>query len=81
MFATGAKAMPEQHDAQQKTLKITSLSVAEIAKVLSSASGRQITEEQVREVAERGGLIKPDGTINLLEYVAFLAGELVRAGG
>ena len=58
-----------------KPLKITALSIDEVAKVLSSASGRQITEEQVREVAERGGLVKPDGTISLLDYGAFLIQE------
>ena len=55
-----------------KPLKITALSIAEVAKVLSSASGRQITEEQVREIAEHGSLVKPDGTLSPLEYTAFL---------
>jgi len=68
--------MPEQHHSQQKSLKITALTAAEIAKVLSSASGRQITKEQVREVAEQGNLVRPDGTISLLEYTAFLVREL-----
>ena len=60
----------------QKPLKITALTVAETARVLASAYGRRVTEEQVREVAEKGGLIRPDGTINLLEYTAFLVREL-----
>ncbi|HUU97572.1 MAG TPA: hypothetical protein VM487_17695 [Phycisphaerae bacterium] len=64
-----------------KPLKITALSLAEVARVLSSASGRQITEEQVRDLAERGNLLKPDGTISLIEYTAFLAREIVRGGG
>jgi len=68
--------MPEQNDPQQKSLKITALSVAEIAKILSSASGRQITEEQVREIVEHGNLVKPDGTVSLIEYTAFLVREL-----
>jgi len=76
MSATGAKIMPEQNDTQQKSLKITALSVAEIAKVLSSASGRQITEEQVSEIVEHGNLVKPDGTVSLIEYTAFLVREL-----
>jgi len=58
-----------------KPLKITALSIAEVAKVLSSASGRQVTEEQVREIAERAGIIKPDGKISLLAYTAFLIQE------
>ena len=59
-----------------KPLKITALTVAEMARVLASASGRQITEDEVRSIAEGGGLIHADGTINLLEYTAFLVGEL-----
>jgi len=59
-----------------KPLKITALSISDVAKVLSSASGRQITEEQVREIAEQGNLLKPDGRINLIEYAAFLIREL-----
>ncbi|HUW31946.1 MAG TPA: hypothetical protein VM223_10065 [Planctomycetota bacterium] len=59
-----------------RPLKITALSTAEVAKVLSSASGRHITEEQVRAIAQCGELIKPDGTISLLEYTAFLVREM-----
>ena len=61
-----------------KPLKITALSTAEVAKVLSSASGRQITEEQVREIAEQGELLRPDGTISLLDYTAFLIEEYAK---
>ena len=57
-------------------LRITSLTVADAAKVLSSAYGRRIDEEHVRQIAERGGLIRPDDTINLLEYTAYLVREL-----
>ena len=59
-----------------RPLKITALSIAEVAKVLSSASGRQITEEQVRTIAVCGNLEKADGTISLLEYTAFLVREM-----
>jgi len=68
-----------QRDETSKSLKITAVSVVDAAKVLASAYGRRVTEQQVREVAERGGLIGPDGMINLLEYVAFLVREV--AGG
>jgi hypothetical protein len=56
--------------------RITALSVEDLAKVLSTASGRQISEEQVRQIAEDGELLHADGTINLLEYVAFLVKEV-----
>jgi len=61
-------------------LKITALSIADAAKVLASAYGRKVTEDQVRHVAEAGGLIRPDGTISLLEYTAFLAKGVTNAG-
>ncbi|MBI1371815.1 MAG: hypothetical protein GC159_03520 [Phycisphaera sp.] len=59
-----------------KPLKTTAISVADAATALSSAFGRRVTEEQVRVVAEAGGLIRGDDTINLLDYVAFLVGEV-----
>jgi len=57
-------------------LALTALKVADVAKILASAYGRRITEDQVREAAERGNLIRADGTINLIQYVAFLAKEV-----
>ena len=33
-------------------------------------------DEALREVAEAGGLLRADGTINLLEYVAYLVREV-----
>jgi hypothetical protein len=56
-------------------VKITALTIAQAAKILSTAYNRRITEEQVRRIAEAGNLLRADGTLNLLEYVAFLARE------
>ncbi|MCC6578923.1 MAG: hypothetical protein IT440_00655 [Phycisphaeraceae bacterium] len=63
-------------DEPTKSLKITAISVADAAKVLASAYGRRVTEEQVRAVAEAGELLRGDDTINLLDYVAFLVREV-----
>ena len=68
-------------DGQGGKLQITAISVADAAKVLASAYGRRVTEEQVREIAERGGLIRADDTINLLEYVAYLVKEMAHGPG
>ncbi len=46
-----------------------------LALLLTNAGKRLITEEQVRIVAEMGDLISPNGTINLIQYAAFLAKE------
>ena len=70
-----AKTASPAHDG----LRITAISTADAARVLSAASGRRITEEQIREVAERGGLLRADGTLSLLEYTAYLVKEM--AGG
>jgi len=56
------------------------LTVADAARALSSASGREITEDQVRMFAEHGELIANDDTINLIEYVAFLVREVAKGG-
>lgn len=63
-------------DEPSKSLRITAISVADATKVLASAYGRRVTEEQVRAVAEAGELLRADGTINLLDYVAFLVREV-----
>jgi len=59
-------------------LNISALSVPDAAKILASAYGRQVTEAQVREVAEDGDLIRADGTINLIQFAAFLAKAVTR---
>ena len=62
------------------SLKITAIPVADAARILASAFGRQIPPEQVRAIAESGDLIRADDTINLLEYTAYLIHELSREG-
>ena len=68
-------------DEQPQKLQITAISVADAAKVLASAYGRRVTEAQVRAVAEAGGLVRADDTINLLEYVAYLVREVAHGRG
>ncbi len=58
------------------SLKITAISVADAARILATACGRRVTAEQVAEVVEAGGLARADGTFSLIEYVAYLAGEV-----
>ena len=71
--------MTDMHEDRQ-TLRITALSVADVARILAAAYGRHVSEEDVRLVAESGALLRPDGTVNLLEYVGFLAREVSNAG-
>jgi len=59
-----------------ESLKITALTPAQAAKILAAAHKRRIDAEQVREVAEEAQLLRADGTFSLIEYVAYLAGEV-----
>ncbi len=59
-----------------KTIKITALTVAQMAKLLSNSAQKKITEDDIRQIAANAGLLRADDTINLLEYTAFLAGEV-----
>ncbi len=59
-----------------RPLEITAMKPADLATVLSSAYRRKITEQQVLAVAKAGNLSATDGTINLIGYTAFLAGEV-----
>ncbi|HQI08645.1 MAG TPA: hypothetical protein PLX18_12400 [Anaerohalosphaeraceae bacterium] len=63
----------------QKTVKITALTVEELAKLLSQAGRKAISGQDVLAIAEAAGIIHPGGMINLIEYTAFLAKEV--AGG
>ncbi len=59
-----------------ESLKITALTLSQAAKILASAYRRRIDAEQVREVVEEAQLLRADGTFSLIEYVAYLAGEV-----
>ena len=64
----------------KKPLEITAMKPSDLATVLSSAFRRKVTEEQVIEIAEAGNLLAVDGTINLIHYTAYLAGEVSLGG-
>ena len=62
-----------------KSIKITALSPQEAAQLLTQAARRAISADDVRAIAETAGILSADGTLNLIEYTAFLALEV--AGG
>jgi len=62
-----------------KPVKITALTADELATLLSQARRRAISGQDVLAIAEAGGIIAPDGTINLIDYTAYLVQEV--AGG
>ncbi len=67
-------------DGSSQPLEIKALRPADLAALLSSAYRRKITEAQVLKVAQAGNLLSGDGTINLLQYTAYLAGEVGARG-
>lgn len=62
----------------KESFKLTALTADELAKLLSQASRRAISGQDVLAIAETAG-IADSGTINMIEFTAFLAGEV--AGG
>lgn len=55
-----------------ESLNIKSLPPESLAKILSAAYRRNITVEQIVEIATEGGLLSDAQTINLLEFTAYL---------
>lgn len=62
-----------------KPVKLTALSADELARILSQASRRAISAKDVLAIAKTAGIVSGDGTINLIEYTAYLSKEV--AGG
>lgn len=60
----------------KQRIKITAISIDQLVRLLSSASSRKISADDIRIVAENPGITNADGTVNLIAYTAFLAGEL-----
>ena len=61
-----------------KPVKITALTADELATLLSQAGRRAISGHDVLAIAEGAGIIAPGGTINLVDYTAYLAQEITR---
>ena len=57
-------------------LRLTALTVDQVAKVLSSAGARRITEEMIGVDIDAGAPVNPDGTINLVHYASWLVREM-----
>jgi molybdenum cofactor biosynthesis enzyme len=58
-----------------KPIKITALTPEELALLLSRASRRNISGQDVLSIAETAGIVSAAGTINLIAFTAFLAKE------
>jgi hypothetical protein len=56
-------------------LNPASLSVEDLARLLSAAGGRPVTAEQVRADLDAGAPLGRDGRMNLVHYAAWLVRE------
>jgi len=59
-------------------MKITALSLADLAALLSRVGGKPVTAEMIRADIDAGAPANPDGTMNLIHYTAWLVKECAR---
>jgi hypothetical protein len=74
--------MPPTGSSQPNNAPINpgSLTVAEVARLLSAGGGKKVTPEQVQADLDAGAPANANGTINLVHYTAWLLRE-VQSGG
>jgi len=58
-------------------LKITAISVSDLAKLLKQAGSRHVSEAAIKKDIEKGAPVNSDRTINLIYYAAWLLKEEV----
>ena len=69
-----------QDDSQKSanSLRLDSMTPQQAAKIFSHVYGQNITEQQVRDIATAGELLRPDDTFNLIHYCAYIVKEMGR---
>jgi DNA integrity scanning protein DisA with diadenylate cyclase activity len=58
-------------------LKITAISVSDLVKLLKQAGSRHVSEAAIQKDIDAGAPVNSDGTINLINYTAYLLKEEV----
>jgi hypothetical protein len=61
-------------------LNPTALPVADAARLLSASGGQRVTAEMIQADIEAGAPTNGDGTINLVQYAAWLVKEMANRG-
>ena len=69
---------PNADGRQGPTLNPQALRLDVLARILSASGGRQVSVEMLEADVEDGAPTNPDGTINLVNYAAWLVGEMGR---
>jgi len=62
------------------SLNPTALPIDVAAKILSKAGGRAVSEDMLHNDTDAGAPTNPDGTLNLVNYAAWLIKELSQRG-
>lgn len=58
----------------------TSLTIEELARLLTAAGGKTVTAEMLRQDIDAGAPVGKDGRVNLVNYAAWLAKEAQTGG-
>ena len=64
------------HENAQSSLNPLSLTIADAVRLLSRAGGQPLTEEMLQHDLKGGAPSNDDGSINLVQYTAWLVREL-----
>jgi len=60
---------------ESSPIKISALNVADLATLLRRSGSRTISEDAICRDIENGAPANPDGTVNLINYTAWLVKE------
>ena len=63
-------------DLGKQSLNPTSLTVADVARLLTRAAGQSVTVEMLQADLAAGAPANADGTLNLIHYAAWLVREM-----
>ena len=61
-----------------KTPKITAITPKKLAEILRKSGSREVSEATIAADIEAGAPVSEDGTINMIEYAAWLVREMSR---
>ena len=60
----------------RETAKITAISPKKMAEILRKSGSREVSDETIAADIEAGAPVAADGTINMIEYAAWLVREM-----
>ena len=76
----GASALPSASGGP-KAMNPSSLTVEQLARLLTTGGAKMATAEIIRQHIELGAPVSADGRMNLVHYMAWVAREVANADG